>query len=105
MSSRLDSLRLRRRQFNRLTLGAGALAGVAPTLSAPLRAAKAAPFPRASLAPLAAVDAADRFGANEAFKAAKFGQASGAGWTRWTVQWFNVQPTPGDLNEFYFRDQ
>src|SRR5207244_10329598 len=29
---------------------------------------------------------------------------SGAGWTRWTVQWFNVQPKPGDLNDAYFRD-
>ncbi|NBT94976.1 MAG: hypothetical protein EBT47_08245 [Chloroflexi bacterium] len=47
---------------------------------------------------------AGSLGVNEAFKAMPFGDASGAGWTRWTVQWFNVQPEPGELNLFYFRD-
>ena len=47
---------------------------------------------------------AGSLGVNEAFKAMSFGDASGAGWTRWTVQWFNVQPEPGELNLFYFRD-
>ncbi len=47
---------------------------------------------------------AGSLGVNEAFKAMSFGDSSGAGWTRWTVQWFNVQPEPGELNLFYFRD-
>lgn len=53
---------------------------------------------------LADVDAAAAFGLNESFRSQSFGQRSGASWTRWTVQWFNVQPQPGDLNVHYFRD-
>lgn len=33
-----------------------------------------------------------------------FGALSGAGWTRYTVQWFNVQPEPDVRNVHYFRD-
>lgn len=47
---------------------------------------------------------AGNLGINEAFKALPFGTASGAGWTRWTVQWFNVQPNPSEFNTFYFTD-
>src|SRR5205823_13565427 len=95
----LHRLRLRRRDFGRLALGAGALAGVAPRFAGAATVAQAAPAPSAPLnVPLnvppnvlGAVDAADQFGANEAFKAMPFGRQSGARWTRWTVQWFNVQ--------------
>ena len=98
--------RLRRRDLNRIALGAGALAGIAPSLVGTLgRAGTALAAPASvALAALDAVDPADQFGANEAFKAMEFGRRSGAGWTRWTVQWFNVQPKEGPLNDFYFRD-
>ncbi|NBQ32486.1 MAG: hypothetical protein EBU21_11175 [Proteobacteria bacterium] len=46
----------------------------------------------------------DNLGLNEAFKAMPFGMASGAGWTRWTVQWFNMQRDPDEFNTFYFTD-
>ena len=46
----------------------------------------------------------DNLGLNEAFKAMPFGTASGAGWTRWTVQWFNMQRDPDEFNTFYFTD-
>jgi hypothetical protein len=107
MSMRHTLGRLRRRDLNTLALGAGALAGVAPRLPGTLGSlgvAQAAPPDDVASAILTDVQVADRFGANEAFKAMKFGQMSGAGWTRWTVQWFNVQPKPGDLNDAYFRD-
>ncbi len=100
--------RLRRRDAHRLTASAGALAGglagLAPVLGGLSPVAGAALLGPAPLVPLAAVDAAGAFGLNESFRAAPFGQASGASWTRWTVQWFNVQPQPGDLNVHYFRD-
>ena len=57
-----------------------------------------------SPATLPAVAPAEAFGVNEAFRAINLGSLTGAGWTRWTVQWFNVQPEPGDLNAHYFRD-
>ena len=101
--STFNAPRLRRRDVSRLALGAGALAGAAPRLLS-VPAVQAAPATGSLPAPLAAVDAADHFGANEAFKAMKFGQMSGAGWTRWTVQWFNVQQKPGEFNVHYFRD-
>lgn len=51
------------------------------------------------------VEGADNLGVNEAFKAMVFGDASGAGWTRWTVQWFNVQREPDEFNDFYFTNE
>ena len=48
---------------------------------------------------------AENLGVNEAFKAMAFGNASGAGWTRWTVQWFNVQREPEEFNDFYFTNE
>ncbi|MBI3972142.1 MAG: hypothetical protein HY332_12695, partial [Chloroflexi bacterium] len=90
---------LRRCEFNRLAAGAGALAGLAPHLQPPV--AGAAP----GSAMLPSVEMADAFGVNEAFKAEQFALKSGAGWTRWTVQWFNVQQNPGDFNVHYFRDE
>ena len=51
------------------------------------------------------VPGADNLGVNEAFKAMTFGNASGAGWTRWTVQWFNVQREPDEFNDFYFTNE
>lgn len=48
---------------------------------------------------------AENLGVNEAFKAMAFGNASGAGWTRWTVQWFNVQREPDEFNDFYFTNE
>jgi hypothetical protein len=100
--------RLRRRGAHRLALGAGALAALpslVPALGRPAAAASAErPAGSATVTPLAPAPPAQNFGVNEAFRAATFGQLSGAGWTRWTVQWFNVQPQPGELNVHYFRD-
>ncbi|HEX2033674.1 MAG TPA: hypothetical protein VHS99_05785 [Chloroflexota bacterium] len=69
-------------------LGGGVVAGAAP----------------AGVVPLEAVLPASNVGVNEAFRAMPFARLCGAGWTRWTVQWFNLQPAPGPLNAHYFRD-
>lgn len=60
---------------------------------------------RAQAADLKPLTGADNLGVNEAFKAMAFGDASGAGWTRWTVQWFNVQREPDEFNDFYFTNE
>lgn len=88
---------LTRRDFSRYTLGAGA------ALSMAGRAGIARASSPASALGSPAVRA-ESLGINEAFKARAFGNKTGAGWTRWTVQWFNVQQQPGDLNVHYFRD-
>ena len=87
-----------RRDFNRLVAGAGAGAALAPRGAGPALAAAPAAVAAQN------VERGDNIGVNEAFKAMPFGSMSGAGWTRYTVQWFNVQPQPGPLNEHYFRD-
>ncbi|HEU5315162.1 MAG TPA: hypothetical protein VFX49_03575 [Chloroflexota bacterium] len=87
-----------RRDFNRLVAGAGASAALAP------RGAGIASAAAPARLSAQGVERGDNIGVNEAFKAMAFGTASGAGWTRYTVQWFNVQPQPGPLNEHYFRD-
>ncbi len=91
----------RRRDLHRLALGGGAAAALAPRLGSLAPVARA----EGATGALTMVPPASNMGVNEAFRAMKFGTASGAGWTRWTVQWFNVQPNPGDLNEHYFRDE
>lgn len=97
--------RLRRRDAHRLAAGAGALAALAPPLAGSPSIVRAAPAAvTLAVAPLATPAAAENMGVNEAFRAMKFGNVSGAGWTRWTVQWFNMQPNPGDFNIHYFRD-
>jgi len=95
---------LNRRTFSRLVAGSGAAAALAPHVGGVAHASSpSAPFGQE-------IVRADKFGVNEAFKAMKFGVRSGAGWTRWTVQWFNVQPsaptspTNAGLNDHYFRD-
>jgi hypothetical protein len=87
-----------RRDFNRLAVGAGAGAALAPQSAGLALAAAPAAVSAQD------IDRGDNIGVNEAFKAMPFGASSGAGWTRYTVQWFNVQPQPGPLNEHYFRD-
>jgi len=94
----MDYTTRRRAHRTLLTTAASAATTAAGGLAAhtPLRAA--------GLPALQVPDPAPRFGVNEAFKARRFALASGARWTRWTVQWFNVQPQPGPLNDNYFRD-
>jgi hypothetical protein len=110
-----SSRALNRRRLHHLSLSAaGALASGAPrdALAAPPTAAQraarlasvGAPVTGPGVTPLPAVEPAEAFGVNEAFRAMRFGAISGAGWTRWTVQWFNVQPEPGTFNHHYFRD-
>ncbi|MGH2367604.1 MAG: hypothetical protein ACRDI2_05345, partial [Chloroflexota bacterium] len=103
-SSSFRRPRLRRREVYRLAAGAGALAAAGTRLGT-LPVARAESPPSDPSAAPAAGPRAQQFGVNEAFRAAKFAERSGAGWTRWTVQWFNVQPQPGELNVHYFRDQ
>ena len=103
---------MKRRHVHQLSLSAaGALAAGTPQFvaAAPERtlpaAVAAAPDGAISVTPLPPVEPAEEFGVNEAFRALHFGALSGAGWTRWTVQWSHVQPEPaGPLNEHYFRD-
>lgn len=43
-----------------------------------------------------------RFGVNEGFSAAAFAHQLGARWTRWVVEWSEIQPEgPDDFNVFY----
>jgi hypothetical protein len=98
MNRRLRPGGLNRRAFNHLAAGATAAAAMNPGLAGVARAAAPAVPAQQSMS------RAEQFGLNEAFKAMKFGNLSGAGWTRWTVQWFNVQQAPGELNVHYFRD-
>ncbi|HXI18145.1 MAG TPA: hypothetical protein VNM48_17415, partial [Chloroflexota bacterium] len=104
---------MKRRDLTKIALsavGVPALSGLpgipGPALPhAALAASNAAPAPAPMRqATLPAVAPAEAFGVNEAFRAIHLGSLTGAGWTRWTVQWFNVQPEPGDRNEHYFRD-
>jgi hypothetical protein len=84
---------------------ATALAAAALTADVSPQRALASPATSAAHEDLVrGVDPAGRFGINEAFEARRFALTSGARWTRWTVQWFNVQPQPGGLNGHYFRD-
>ena len=92
------AMRVNRRRAGALTSGllAAATLPIHPTLARGVETRYPAPLPAPS--------SADRFGVNEAFLAQSFATRTGARWTRWTVQWMNVQPQPGTLNEFYFRE-
>ena len=97
-------MKYRRREAQRLALGAaGAVALAGSTRVGTLGAPAHAAAPRTPNI-LPTVAPADAFGINEAFRAMSFGAVSGAGWTRYTVQWFNVQPAPDELNRHYFYD-
>src|SRR5687768_11095999 len=93
------SMGYRRRDVQRLALGAAGAAG----LHLPAWMGETALAEQVA-APLPAVAPAEAFGLNEAFRAMGLGALSGAGWTRYTVQWFNVQPSPDELNRHYFYD-
>jgi hypothetical protein len=82
----------------------GAMAGGVATLGASSGAPPLG-MVNAQSVDLKPVAGADNLGVNEAFKAMAFGNASGAGWTRWTVQWFNVQREPDEFNDFYFTNE
>ena len=100
--SKLKAGRFSRRNFNRYTAAAGALAGLAPMAQLAPRFAGVA---RAQAAILERVYGfkSDQMGVNEAFRASPFAQKSGAGWTRWTVQWFNAEKQAGKVDPFYFQ--
>ncbi len=86
-----------RRALNRYAAGAGALAAFAPRFLTPgVARAQAAILERISDL------RSDSMGVNEAFKALGFGNKSGAGWTRWTVQWNNAEKQIGKIDPFYF---
>lgn len=90
---------MRRRDFNRFAAAAGAMAGLAPL------APRFATVTHAQQAVLERINAltSNQMGVNEAQRALKFGQRSGAGWTRWTVQWFNAEKQIGKVDPFYFQ--
>ncbi|HVG97689.1 MAG TPA: hypothetical protein VNK05_12365, partial [Chloroflexota bacterium] len=47
----------------------------------------------------------DRFGVNESFFAAALARQTGATWSRWVIEWSDVQPGgAGDFNAFYIDD-
>ena len=83
--------RMTRRSVHQLVAGATAVATAALPVRVPVAGAANN-----------ATSGAQNLGVNEAFKAMAFGNGSGAGWTRWTVQWFNVQRDPDEFNTFYF---
>src|SRR5687768_5513842 len=98
------SIGYRRRTPQRLALGAAGVAGVAALPLAGWSAGVAGAASERAVVPLAGVAPAEVFGLNEAFRAMSLGAISGAGWMRYTVQWFNVQPAPDELNKHYFFD-
>ncbi|MGH2369446.1 MAG: hypothetical protein ACRDI2_14750, partial [Chloroflexota bacterium] len=58
------------------------------------------PTPEPTAEPLPVIPPGDtRFGVNEGFRAAGFAHELGARWTRWVVEWSEVQRTP-NLDEF-----
>jgi hypothetical protein len=90
-----------RRNFNRYTAAAGAVAGLAPMAQLAPRFAGAAHAQAAILERINGI-VANQMGVNEANRARAFGAKSGAGWTRWTVQWFNAEKQAGKIDPFYF---
>jgi hypothetical protein len=98
---------LSRRDFNRYTLGAGAAAAASAAGLAPRFGGLAQAAPSAALGEVIERIGdfrADQMGVNEAFKSLKLANKTGAGWTRWTVQWNNVEKQRGVVDENYFRD-
>ncbi|MGI8423947.1 MAG: hypothetical protein ACR2NO_07535 [Chloroflexota bacterium] len=100
--SKLKSGAFRRRDFNRYTAAAGALAGLAPLAQLAPRFAGAAHAQAAIMERLTGLRS-DQMGLNESFKAINFGNKSGAGWTRWTVGWNNAEKQIGKVDPFYFQ--
>src|SRR5687767_2975153 len=91
-----------RRAFNRYTAAAGALAGLAPMAQLAPRFAGAAHAQAAILERINSL-VSNQMGVNEASRALKFAEKSGAAWTRWTVQWFNAEKQIGKVDPFYFQ--
>src|SRR5688572_4139868 len=91
-----------RRSFNRYTAAAGAMAGLAPIAQLAPRFAGAAHAQSAILERINGISSY-QMGVNEASRALKFAEKSGAAWTRWTVQWFNAEKQVGKVDPFYFQ--
>jgi hypothetical protein len=97
---------IRRRDFTRYAAGLGAAAAMAPRFGGLARAAasqQSAGF-QALWERIKDVRA-EQFGVNEAFRAVKFGLESGAGATRYIVQWNNAEKQRGTVDPNYFMDK
>ena len=95
-----------RRDFTRYAAGLGAAAALGPRFGGVARAAvneQSAGF-QALWERIKDVRA-NQVGVNEAFRAPKFGLDSGAGATRYIVQWFNAEKQRGTVDPNYFMDK